>query len=329
MAGEWVKIRRGLRQHPKTIQVARHLAVNRAFIAWWSDPVQYGCRHSVTEIVTFANVTRVTVCALVELWCVLNEVIGEDCHVAGMTITDIDDMVEVPGFGEALLAVGWVAENDEKGLFFPNFLEHNVPQKTRPEAKTPAQRAKEYRERKKQSEARHARHESSRREEKRREENIITTTPTSNGATTKASSKPAESSASSDFVSDDPRECWEAFRDAWTACKRAAPLGAALNAIDPPRAYLDLWRAGDAKAALAALGQLGECRFFEKPISLSQFLNVWPKIETGGYRERKGATSSKADDKPPPERWLDNYQPSNYRRPREVMELASKMKRAE
>ena len=156
-----------------------------------------------------------------------------------------------------------------------------------------------------------------------------TPTPTSNGATTKASSKPAESSASSDFVSDDPRECWEAFRDAWTACKRAAPLGTALNAIDPPRAYLDLWRAGDAKAALAALGQLGECRFFEKPISLSQFLNVWPKIEAGGYRDRKGATSSKADDKPPPERWLDNYQPSNYRRPREVLELASKMKRAE
>ena len=92
---------------------------------------------------------------------------------------------------------------------------------------------------------------------------------------------------------------------------------------------MDLWRAGDAKAALAALGQLAECRFFEKPISFAQFLSVWPKIEAGGYRDRKGATSTKADDKPPPERWLDNYQPSNYRRPREVMELASKMKRAE
>ena len=167
-------------------------------------------------------------------------------------------------------------------------------------------------------------------EEKRGEERKLhMPTTTSNGCTTKASSQPIAASASSDFVSDDPRECWEAFRDAWTACKRAAPLGTALNAIDPPRAYLDLWRAGDAKAALAAVGQLGECRFFEKPISLSQFLNVWPKIEAGGYRERKGSTSSKADDKPPPERWLDNYQPSNYRRPREVMELASKMKRAE
>ena len=167
-------------------------------------------------------------------------------------------------------------------------------------------------------------------EEKRGEEKKLhTLTTTSNGCTTKASSQPIAASASSDFASDDPRECWEAFRDAWTACKRAAPLGTALNAIDPPRAYLDLWRAGDAKAALAALSQLGECRFFEKPISLSQFLNVWPKIEAGGYRDRKGATSSKADDKPPPERWLDNYQQSNYRRPREVMELASKMKRAD
>ena len=165
-------------------------------------------------------------------------------------------------------------------------------------------------------------------EEKRREENIIMPT-TPNGATTKASSQPVESSAASDFLSDDPRDCWEAFRAAWTACKRAAPLGTASTAIDPPRAYLDLWRAGDAKAALAALGQLAECRFFEKPISFAQFLNVWPKIEAGGYRERKGATSSKADDKPPPERWLDQYQPADYRRPREAVELAAQLRKAE
>ena len=167
--------------------------------------------------------------------------------------------------------------------------------------------------------------------EERREEKKKLDMPTTppNGATTKASSQPVESSASSDFLSDDPRDCWEAFRAAWTACKRAAPLGTASTAIDPPRAYLDLWRAGDAKAALAALGQLAECRFFEKPISLAQFLNVWPKIEAGGYRERKGSTSSKGEDRPPPERWLDQYQPADYRRPREAVELASQLRKAE
>ena len=144
------------------------------------------------------------------------------------------------------------------------------------------------------------------------------------------SQEPAKSaSASSDFLSDDPRDCWEAFKAAWTANKRAAPLGTLQNAIDPPRAYLDLWRAGDAKAALAALGQLAECRFFEKPISLAQFLNVWPKIEAGGYRERKGSTSSKADDRPPPERWLDQFQVADYKRPREAVELAAQLRKAE
>jgi len=328
MAGEWIKIRRGLRQHPKTIAMARHLAEDRSFIDWWSNPIQYGCRHSVTEIVTFANVTRVTVCALTEFWGILNEVIGEDCRVPCMAIADIDEMVEIPGFGEALLAVGWAVEDDGNGLFFPNFLEHNVPMKARHEPKTPAQRSKEYRERKKQSEARHARHESSHREEKRREENKSTPTTTSNGATTSASSK--SSSSSSDFLSDDPRECWEAFRAAWEANKRAAPLSMPKSSIDPPRAYLDLWRSGDAQAALNALNQLAECRYFEQPISLAQFLNVWPKIEAGGYRERRGAsTTSRPDDRPPPERWLDQYKPAEYRRPKEAVELAAKLKKAD
>ena len=127
-----------------------------------------------------------------------------------------------------------------------------------------------------------------------------------------------KSSSSSDFASDDPRECWEAFRARWKAQKRAAPLGTLENAIDPPRAYLDLWRGGDSQAALDALGQLSECRYFEKPLSLSQFLNVWPKIAVGGYREPRGS-GKKPEDKPAPERWLDKYQPSDYKRPREAM----------
>ena len=170
--------------------------------------------------------------------------------------------------------------------------------------------------------------EEKREEERIREKNKSTPTPTSNGANTSASSK--SSSSSSDFLSDDPRECWEAFRAAWEANKRAAPLSMPANAIDPPRAYLDLWRSGDAQAALNALNQLAECRYFEQPISFAQFLNVWPKIEAGGYRERRGAsTTSRPDDRPPPERWLDQYKSAEYRRPREAMELAAKLKRAE
>ena len=155
-------------------------------------------------------------------------------------------------------------------------------------------------------------------EEKREEEKRIkdkSDTPTPIRAPAQDQQK---SSSSSDFASDDPRECWEAFRARWKAEKRAAPLGTLENAIDPPRAYLDLWRGGDSQAALDALGQLSDCRYFEKPLSLAQFLNVWPKIAVGGYREPRGS-AKKPDDKPTPERWLDKYQPSDYKRPREAM----------
>ena len=171
MAGDWIRIRRGIRQWPKTVAIARHLAANRDFVDWWSAPSRQHCVTNVTENVTnvtFENVTRVTACALVELWFAVNDVIGEDCWVPYMALSDIDDIVGVPGFGEAMLEVGWVVLHDEKGLIFPNFSEHNVPHKMRSEPKSAADRARQYRARKRVT----ARHETSRREEKRREENI-------------------------------------------------------------------------------------------------------------------------------------------------------------
>ncbi len=147
-------MRRGLRHDPKVIVMSRELAGRRDFMDWWSDPVRVTCNDNVTEIVTFANVTRVTVCALLDVWAALNNTLKGDGKAPFMTLQDIDDIAEIPGFGEAMALVGWVIELDDGSIEFPNFSEHNSPAKSRDgEAKTGAQRAKEFRDRKRAEKA--------------------------------------------------------------------------------------------------------------------------------------------------------------------------------
>lgn len=190
MAGDWIKMRTGIRRHPKVIAMARRLSKDTEFMAWWSGSRNVTLRDSVTEIVTFENVTRVTVCGLLEVWGSLNAVMKDDNHIPFMALSDIDDIAGIPSFGAALAAVGWVCGVDDEtgeGLVFPNFGEFNTPDSERPKAKSDAQRAKEYRERKRleaEKAAEAARHESSqnitenhassRGEEKSREDNINT-----------------------------------------------------------------------------------------------------------------------------------------------------------
>ncbi|MCH8505982.1 MAG: hypothetical protein LAT50_16920 [Ectothiorhodospiraceae bacterium] len=172
MAGDWIKMRVNLRKHPKVIAMARHLGGRRDFMDWWSDPVRKTCKDHVTELVTFTNVTRVTVCGLLEAWGAINAVIKEEDHVPYMELIDLDDITGIPGFGEAMEAVGWADEHEENGLVFSNFREFNTPESSRKNAKTGAERAREYRQRKKaeaENNERHERHETSHREEKRRD----------------------------------------------------------------------------------------------------------------------------------------------------------------
>jgi hypothetical protein len=177
MAGDWIKMKRGLRHDPKVIAIARHLGRSRAFMNWWSDPQGQSCRDHVTEVVTFSNVTRVTVCALLDVWAALNNSITQDGLAPFMELQDIDDMAEVPSFGEAMAAVGWVVEREPQGLEFPNFTENNSPSKSRGKPMSNAERQKAYRERKKQREAEEEALRNVTRE-KRREEKSIKHPPT-------------------------------------------------------------------------------------------------------------------------------------------------------
>lgn len=156
MAGDWIKMRTNLRRHPKVIAMSRHIASQRAFTDQFrsSQNVTHheNATNSVTQAVTLEMVARITVCGLLELWGAVNDVIKGDSLITYMTLSDLDDITGLPGFGEALKHVGWVTEiNDEsaRGLVFPNFGEFNTPDAERKKAKSDAERAREYRARKK------------------------------------------------------------------------------------------------------------------------------------------------------------------------------------
>ena len=149
MAADWIKMKRGLRHDPKVIAMARHLENSPAFAQSCVRHVTEPVTLPVTLRVTFAFVTRVTVCALLDVWASLNNTLSEDGKAPFMRLQDIDDIVEIPGFGEAMQSVGWVRELDDAGLVFPNFSENNSPSKSRSgNAKSEAERAKAYRDKK-------------------------------------------------------------------------------------------------------------------------------------------------------------------------------------
>ena len=143
-------MRRGLRHDPKVIAIARHLENSPAFAKSCVRYVTGDVTGDVTLRVTFAFVTRVTVCALLDVWAALNNTLGIDGKAPFMCLQDIDDIAEIPGFGEAMQSVGWVTELDDESLVFPNFSENNSPSKSRDSnAKSGAERAKAFRDRKK------------------------------------------------------------------------------------------------------------------------------------------------------------------------------------
>lgn len=145
---DWIKMRSGLLTNPKVIRMARLLAEDRFFMNWWTRGTKTECDASVYEICDVTVVTRVTVGSLLSVWAAVNDCASQDGFVKGITLFEVDEMAGVPGFGNAMEAVGWVYETLD-GLVFPNFHEHNTVGKERSSgAKTGAQRTREWRERK-------------------------------------------------------------------------------------------------------------------------------------------------------------------------------------
>ena len=101
---------------------------------------------------------------------------------------------------------------------------------------------------------------------------------------------------------------WQGITDADRAEWSAAYPGAVL---DQELAKATAWLHANPKRA----GRRNWRRFIVGWLSKCQ--------DRGGTHREPGR---RPDDKPPPERWLDQYQPASYRRPREAAELAATLK---
>lgn len=172
MAGDWIKMRPSLLTNPKVNGIAR-LIENRPDVGRMLSTGFNGC---MDEIVTRNVMRNVTVASLLVIWGAANEH-TKDGVFRNADLSDIDDMVGIPGFGDAMVSVGWAIFDDEQfTVTLPNFNEYNTCGGDRSAtAKTAAQRQKEYRERKKSQNSDVTSDvtcdvTSNRREEKRREE---------------------------------------------------------------------------------------------------------------------------------------------------------------
>lgn len=147
---DWIRMRSSLLTNPKVTKMARTLLANPEFRDWYGNPE---VTNEPSQAVTMRHVTvvtRIIVGGLLPVWASVNEGVGRDGHLRHAGLFEVDAMAGIPGFGAAMAAVDWLAVlPDNEGLEFANFIEHNtVGQERSTLAKTAAERAKEYRERK-------------------------------------------------------------------------------------------------------------------------------------------------------------------------------------
>lgn len=147
---DWIKMRASLLTNTKVSKMARTLLTNLDFREWYGNAEISDATSQTVTLRHVTVVTRVVVGGLLPVWASVNESAGRDGHLRHASLFDIDTMSGIPGFGAAMEAVDWLTVLPEnEGLEFGNFIEHNTPEQERStSAKTGAERAKEYRERK-------------------------------------------------------------------------------------------------------------------------------------------------------------------------------------
>lgn len=122
MVGDWIKMRTDLYRDPKVICMAESL------MSADSDLNRYVSQNSDRDMCVTRNVMRnAVVGALVTVWGVLRHQgkrDGDSLRLSGCSLSVIDDIADLPGFGQSMLAVGWLVK-DTKGLLFPRFFEEN------------------------------------------------------------------------------------------------------------------------------------------------------------------------------------------------------------
>lgn len=214
MARDWTKMRTDLYRDPKVCMMADMLMDEEG------DLGRFVNQNRQRDMTVTRNVMRnATVGALVSVWGVFRhrgKRVDDDLFVAGATLDVIDDVSDMPGFGQAMSSVGWAVESEE-GVVFPRFFEDYNVDPVEELKKKNAERQKRHREKNKET-SNVTRNvtvapNSNAREEKSREEN--NTPPPPNGGK-RSRSKPTEA---------DPL-----FAQFWEAYPRKVAKSAAIKA---------------------------------------------------------------------------------------------------
>jgi hypothetical protein len=287
MAGDWIKMRSSLPTCPKVAAMARTIGK--------CDEFRSLSRQSMRLLI---------VGGLHAVWAAVNEHTS-DGVMSNSYPEDLDDIAGIEGFGKAMQAAGWLEADDAAAtLTFPNFGQWNTPAKDT----TAAERMRKHREKERVTRntvtvtapLRVTVTPDKTRQDKR-EDIPAAPVPTTEPAT------PSRSRAKS-LISWAAEAGWggitEADRQGWATAYPGAVLDQELAKAsewlkaNPKRAGKRNWRA---------------------------FLVRWlQRCQDHGGTTRE--TGRRPEDKPPPKVWKDEYRPAPYRRPREVVELASTLK---
>jgi hypothetical protein len=122
MAGDWIKMRTDLYRDPKVSVIADALMSVDGELARHVNQI---CHRDMT--VTRNVMRNVTVGALVSVWGVMRHQgkrIESDLFCFGVTVSVLDDIADIPGFGSAMEKAGWVIQHDD-GIEFPGFFAKN------------------------------------------------------------------------------------------------------------------------------------------------------------------------------------------------------------
>lgn len=304
MAGDWVKMRSALLANPKVHAIAKAVGRDgRAGLA-----LTTGFNGCPDEVLTRHALRHVCVTALLCVWSAANEH-SDGGKLACCDLEDLDEIAGVPGFGDAMAAVGWALRDDaENCVLLPNFSEHNTTAKDR----TAAERQRRHREKCHGGVTRdsHAVTVTQRREEKRREEEHIPAAPVATSEPPKRRTR----SRPKDAIRWDCEHGWHGITDtdrttwatAYPACKLEIELVRATEWLkaNPTKARKSNWR-----------------KFLVGWLTRSQ--------DRGGTIRSAGRTPEDVAKRASLERKAREfaaYQPSEYRTPKEVASLASHLK---
>lgn len=150
MAGDWIKMRVWLSRDPRVIAMADELASRRDFMDWLTEPFRVTCKETAHEYVTRDVTVALCVTSLLVTWGTAREqgVRDDDDLVVKFLDTDrVSQLTGVPGFGDAMAAVGWLVEEQGNQSRLPKFFCAKASPHER-HGDNGAERQRRYRERK-------------------------------------------------------------------------------------------------------------------------------------------------------------------------------------